>query len=288
MSTREPVTSWGRWGADDELGAMNQVAAEQVLAGLAEAVTGRVVSLATPIRNNQGFGLVGRRPAAHYMVRSGADYAAGLPERAGFGYADDVIAMPTQGATHVDALAHVWRDHTMYNGFSAREVTGRGARRLGIDKMPPLVTRGVVVDASAHREPVRAERLQQLLHAQDVRLRPGDALLVRTGWLAAALRGDADGTRWPGLHPDCGDLLAGAGITLIGADNPGVEAFPSPDPACQVPLHVQLLRDHGIYFSELMALDELCAARRPTFLFVLAPLPLVGAVGSPVSPVAVL
>jgi kynurenine formamidase len=269
------------------------VGSAQVLAGLAQATRGQVISLATPIRAGQGFGLVGRAVPAHFMVRSGADYAAGLPEQAGFGFADDVIMMPTHGATHVDALSHVWRDETMYNGISSREVSSMGARRLGIDKMTPLVTRGVVVDFGGARlrspgDPVRVDELRARLAAEQVQLQQGDALLLRTGWLSAAIRGEADGSSWPGLHPECGDFLADAGLALVGSDNPAVEAFPSPDPSCQVPLHIQLIRGHGIYFSELLALDELCAAERTTFLFVLAPLPLVGAVGSPVAPIAVL
>jgi len=75
---------------------------------------------------------------------------------------------------------------------------------------------------------------------------------------------------------------------LVGADNVAVEAYPSGDPGCQVPLHIGLLRDHGVYLSELMDLDALAASGRGTFLFVLAPLPLAGAVGSPAAPVAVL
>ena len=77
-------------------------------------------------------------------------------------------------------------------------------------------------------------------------------------------------------------------IAILAADNIAVEVFPSSAPECQVPLHVALLRGHGVYFCELLALDALAAHGRSDFLFVLAPLPLVGAVGSPVNPVAVL
>jgi kynurenine formamidase len=227
------------------------------------------------------------------MLRSGADYAVGLPERGGFGFADDLISLATHSVTHVDALSHVWRDHTMYNGFSADSITSRGAGRLGIDKMPPLVTRGVVVDCSpgSMREAadaVAADELQALVEATGTELLPGDALLIRTGWVAAAQTGRTDATAWPGLDRSCGAWLAERGVALIGADNPGVEAFPSSDPDCQVPLHLELIRGHGTYFAELLALDELCRAHQSQFLFVLSALPLMGAVGSPVAPVAVL
>ena len=286
-------SSWGRWGDKDERGAANLIGPEAVARGIACVTSGTAIPLATAIHHNQGLGLVGRTPPTHFMLRSGGDYAAGLPERGGFGFADDVITLATHGSTHVDALSHVWRDGKMYNGFSSNEVTSRGARRLGIDKMPPIVTRGVVVDTCPGRtratdDPVRVDELQRLIHDQGVELSDGDALLCRTGWLSAAIAGTADGTCWPGLDRDCGAWLAERNVSFVGADNPAVEVFPSSDPTCQVPLHIELIRGHGTYFGELMALDELCATGRATFLFVASPLPLVGAVGSPVAPVAVL
>jgi kynurenine formamidase len=258
---------------------------------------GTVVPLAAPIVSGRGFGVVGRPDPAHYMLRDGGDYAAGLPERAGFGFADDVLMMPAHGVTHVDALAHVWRDGQLYNGHSANAVTSRGARRLGVDKMRPVVARGVLADCApgGDRDPadrIGAAELCDVLGAAGASLEAGDVLLVRTGWLAAFGAGRADARAWPGLDRDCGPWLAERDVVLVGADNVGVEAFPSGDPDCQVPLHVDLLRGHGVYLAELMDLDALAAALaaagRAEFLFVLAPLPFAGAVGSPVAPVAVL
>lgn len=282
------MDGWGRWGADDQLGALNLLGSAAVRRGMAEVRDGTVVSLATPIVSGRGFGVVGRTPPTHYMVRDGGDYAAGLPERAGFGFADDVVTLPAHGVTHVDALSHVWRDGLMYNGYPAGEVTSKGARKLGIERMPPIVTRGVFVDTcpgGLRHDPVRVDELRRLVA---VRLQPGDALLVRTGWLDAYLAGDTDARAWPGLDRDCADWLAESDVVLVGADNVGVESLPSSDPDCQVPLHIALLRGHGIHLAELMNLTPLAETGRATFLFVLAPLPLVGAVGSPVAPVAVL
>lgn len=287
------MTSWGRWGADDERGAVNAVGPEQVLAAVAEISAGRVITLAAPIVAGRGYGLVGRPAPVHLMMRDGGDYAAGLPERGGFGFADDMISLPTHSTTHLDALSHVWRDGEMYNGIPSRTVTSRGAARLGIDKMGPVVTRGVFVDAASGgirstSEPVGLDELRELLTAREVKLQPGDALIVRTGWMEAALRGEADGREWPGLDRDCGPWLAEQEVVVVGADNPGVEVFPSTDPSCQVPLHIELIRGHGIYFNELMHLAELAASGRSTFVYVVSALPVAGAVGSPVAPLAVL
>jgi kynurenine formamidase len=287
------MQGWGRWGADDELGALNVLGPLQIQRGVGEVRDGVVVTLSTPIVAGRGFGVVGRAAPAHYMMRDGGDYAGGLPERAGFGFADDVVTLPTHGVTHVDALSHVWQDGQMYNGHPSDRVSSRGAARLGIDKMTPIVTRGVFVDAAprgtrASENAIHVDELQRLLAAADVELTAGDALLVRTGWLEAFLAGTANGSAWPGLDKDCGEWLAASDVVLVGSDNVGVESYPSSDPECQVPLHITLLRGHGIYLAELMDLSGLAAAGRSTFLFVLAPLPLVGAVGSPVAPIAVL
>ena len=287
------MRTWGRWGADDELGALNLLGPEQVRRGMAAVRDGTVLPLAAPIVAGRGFGVAGRPAPLHFMARDGGDYAGGLAEQGGFGWADDVVTLPTHGTTHVDALSHIWRDGLMYNGVPASNVTSRGARKLGVHQIRPIVTRGVFVDAApgGYRDPddrVTAGELERLLERREVALEPGDALLVRTGWLAEAVAGRADARAWPGLDGACAGWLAERDVVLVGADNVGVEAWPSGDPDDQMPLHVGLLRDHGVYLSELMDLDGLAASGRATFLFVLAALPLVGAVGSPVAPVAVL
>jgi hypothetical protein len=288
------VDGWGRWGADDERGAANLVDGQATGRGLQAVRQRRVVSLAAPIVANRGPGVAGRPAPQHFMIRDGGDYAAGLPERAGFGFADDYLALPTHGVPHLDALAHVWQGGQLYNGHPATAVTSRGAAKCGIEKAGPIVTRGVLADLVPPGERwlppgtrVSAGRLRQALTAAGITLERGDALLVRTGWQQAWAAGQADATSWPGLDAGCAEFLAGCGIAVVAADNPGVEAFPSGDPGCQVPLHVALLRGHGIYFCELLDLAELAAAGQPGFLFVVAPLPIAGAVGSPVAPVAV-
>jgi kynurenine formamidase len=284
-----------RWGPSDERGAVNLLDEVAVKRGMSSVTEHRAISLAAQIRADRGFGVIGRPDPQHFMLRDGGDYAAGLPERPGFGFADDWIAMPAHGVSHLDALSHVWQDGRMYNGHEASTVSSRGARRCGIEKVGPIVTRGVFVDlvpdGSAYLAPgehVHADTLAAHLERLDVTLERGDALIVRTGWLAAQREGYVDGATWPGLDADCAEMLSSADVVLVGADNPGVEALPSGDPDCQVPLHIALIRGRGIYFSELLDLEELASSGRSTFLLVLSPLPVVGGVGGPVVPVAVI
>ncbi len=289
------MNNWGRWGESDEIGTLNTLDAAVVARGLAAVKQNRSISLAAPIENGRGYGSIGRPAPQHFMLRDGGDYAAGLPERGGFGFADDWIGFPTHGVTHMDALSHVWQDGLMYNGHPASAVTSHGARKLGIHQVPPIVTRGVLLDFVPSDEGwmppgegIGLDRLKSALSATGVALAPGDALLIRTGWMEGWRAGRCDATAWPGLDADCGAWLAAQDLTLVGADNIGVEMFPSSDPLCQVPLHVELVRGHGMHLAELLDLTALASADQSSFLLVLAPLRLVGGVGSPISPVAVL
>ncbi len=115
---------------------------------------------------------------------------------------------------------------------------------------------------------------------------PGDALLLRTGWLRQWREGSAGVDSCPGLGTDCAGWLADHEIAVAGADNISVEAFPAPDGSV-MPMHIAAIRDCGIYLLELLDLEELARRGAATFLLVVAPLNIVGGVGSPVAPVAV-
>lgn len=286
----------GRWGPDDERGAVNLLDATCVQRGLSSVTSCRVFSLGLPLHPGGGPIAQHRQPMAHYMTRDGGDYAAGLPERGAFGFADDVITIATQGTTHLDALAHVWQDGRMYNGFPSSEVTSIGARRCGIEKVGPIVTRAIIIDAVPEGEPwlepgaaFGADELEAALAGLEVVPAPGDALLVRTGWIEWWRQAeDRDVDTWPGLHPDCSDWIVEHDFVLVGADNMAVEVGPSPVPGESVPLHISLIRDHGIYLMELLDLEALAATGRATGLLVVNPLAIERGAGSPVAPVVVI
>lgn len=252
-----------------------------------------MLSLAVEIKGGtRGPAAPNRAPVQHFMVRDGGDYAAGLEERHGFGYADDAILLPTHGTTHIDALCHIWQDGRMYNDFQATKVTSIGAERCGIDKLQPIVTRAIFVDmepeAPGQGQAIHAVDLVAAIERTGVKPEPGDALLVRTGWLKAWRDGDAQPLLSNGLHHDCADWIVAQGFALVAADNPAVEVLPSQDPTTAVPLHIRLLRDNGIYLAELLDLDELSLMDQSSFMLSMAPLRIKGGTGSPITPVAVL
>jgi kynurenine formamidase len=283
-----------RWGASDERGAANLIDSGATLRGVSCVRSGEVLPLALPIAHgDRGAAADMRMPPQHFMTRHGGDYAAGLSERSGYGYSDDVLMLSVHGVTHIDALAHVWRDGVMYNQFKATQVTSRGASRCGIEKLGPIVTRAIFLDFAGADgwTPERAITPQDLLAAlrnTGIEPQPGDALVIRTGWLNAWRRGLVGKTLSGGLRHDCAAPIVEAGFALVAADNIAVEAMPSHDPECAMPLHISLTRDNGIYLAELFDLETLATRGRASFMLVIAPLTITGGVGSPVTPVAVL
>jgi kynurenine formamidase len=281
--------NWGRWGTEDQRGALNLVDEAARRRGLEAATRAVPISLGLPVGTGVAPHAALRPEPQHFMVRDGGDYAAGLPERPGLGWADDVVILPCHGTTHLDALAHVWRDGLMWNGFPANEVTSRGARVSGVETVGPIVTRGVLVDLPrVDDSPIGAREVEEALGRVSVVPEPGDALLVRTGWLARWRDGTASKSAWPGIDTSVVDLVDRWGLSLVGADNISVEVTPSGDPQCALPVHVALLRDRGVFLLELLDLELLSAAAATTFLLVVSPLNIVGGSGSPVAPTAVI
>lgn len=284
--------NWGRWGAEDQRGTLNHIDASVVRAAAGLVSQGRVLSLAQPIF--AGMMIPGHRAGVmHFMGRDGGDYAAGRRRPGGFQVAEDTIVMPIHAGTHMDALCHCWRDDTLFNGVSQDVVRSQGSARLGIDTAGPVVTRGVLLDFVALTGGVLKDGteigLDMLEGALGGRmLRPGDAVLLRTGWLEGQNeRVKPDYNAEPGIGIAVAERLAEAGVALVGADNYAVEVLPFAK-GTVFPVHQFLIRDIGMPLLEGLVLKPLGEAGARDFLFVMAPLPIRGATGSPVNPVAVL
>ena len=282
------------WGDADEIGARNLVDGAATLRGVAAVQSGQIIPLALLIEPGKPAPAADiRPPIQHFMTRDGGDYAAGLPERFGFGFTDDVIILPTHGTTHIDALSHVLCSGEIYNGYSSDTITSKGAHRCGIEKLDPIVTRGLFVDLAPPEgtqlpHAITSEMLQAAVQSTGVVPESGDALLVRTGWLQQWREGNGTPYSTTGLHHDCADWIIEQGFVMVAADNVAVEVLPSHDPDCAVPLHIRLIQENGIYLAELFDLEELALVGQASFQFMIAPLRIKGGVGSPITPVAIL
>ena len=287
--------AWGRWGPEDEAGALNFIGAAQVKRAAGLVKTGEVLRLAqllshkTPVPRH-------RSGLQHFMGRDGGDYAAGAKRPGGFSFAEDTVVMPLHIGTHIDALCHAWCEEKMFNGY--RETTMRstsGATRLGVEKMPPAFTRGLLIDMVKLRgrpmtggEVVTRADIETCLAQMKVKIEPGDAILLHTGWLESQQGNpDIDFNTEPGIDYPAGLWLAQQEVALIGADNYAVEVLPFAE-GTVFPVHQCVIRDFGIPLLEGLLLAPLARTGRTEFLFVAAALPIVGATGSPLTPLAIL
>jgi kynurenine formamidase len=293
---------WGRWGAEDGRGALNLLTAERVLRATRAVETGQVISLAMPFGPDGPQQDVGRFNPKLTMVALGDQDLPG-----GFQYADDTLFMSLQGATQWDALSHAFYDGIMWNGQPVKgNLDQDGAAVNAVTSFKDgVVGRGVLLDVARHRgvdcladnEAISPEALDDVAAAQGVELEPGDIVLVRTGRVGRAVREgsypfESFTMAAPGLSVHCADWLVRHDIAAVAADNVAVEVMRSEAAGAMMPLHMICQRDAGIIFGELFDLEELSAAcaaqRRWTFLLVAAPLPVRGAVGSPINPLAIL
>ena len=292
MSLNEVFGNWKKWGDADEKGALNYITPEVVKQSLKSVEFGKIYSLAYPIVDN----------SPRYPVWPNRSRPVHVPrlsyrdEESGSG--DDVIVLNTHNQTHLDALGHVWSDGKIYNGYNQSDnVSSKGLKMCGIDKVGGIVTRGILLDIPKLKkteylkkgEAIDSNDLEMAAEMEGVKLRSGDSLLVYTGhsrtWDSHNpldyFRGN------PGLSEDTVDLIDRYQISLIGSDNYSVEVEPLPDGKYDIPLHKELLWKRGIYLLELMNLDDIVKDCVYKFLFVVAPLPINGGFGSPVNPLAI-
>lgn len=298
----------GRWGPDDVLGTLNFLDEAKRRAAAALVRRGASFSLA------QSFGAEGpqngwrrRTNPVHTMLDTGTDAergTQGFPH--GLGGADDVVFMPLQASTQWDGLGHIFDHGAAYNGRRAGDVvTGEGDRYTGIETTAGLIAgRGVLLDVGRaigtdgelpDGFAITVAHLEATIAAQGAtaRVGRGDLLLVRTGRLARARRdgwGDYAGGDAPGLSFTTADWLHGTEIAGIATDTWGFEVRPNEFDAAFQPLHQVAIPHIGLFIGEMWDLDALAAdcAADGTYEFWLtaAPLPVTGAVGAPVAPIA--
>lgn len=292
MSAPSRPVAWGRFGPDDEHGALNLVTPEVCRDALGAVREGRVLSLAQPTGPRQATA-PHRTDNARYMMRDAGDYALGARTPDGFRFSEDVVVIGTHNGTHVDALSHAWVGDHLYNGHPASTLRSTtGAQRLGAETLLPVVTRGILLDlvalTGAPLAPSTAigrDDLERAAALAGVTPRQGDAVLIRTGWWESKTEDYYDDE--PGIDLEAAQWLTDADVSLVGADNYAIEVQPSA-PGTTFPVHLHLLHGCGIPLMENLDLSELALSRATDFLMVFAPLPLEGSTGSPINPLAVL
>ncbi|GAB3037632.1 cyclase family protein [Parafrigoribacterium mesophilum] len=213
--------------------------------------------------------------------------------------ASDLLVMGTHVGTHIDALAHVSHLGKLHGGSDAGEVRNGGYPDHGVNTIAPMVRRGVLLDIpkALGLEVCRAAYeitptdLTTALQQQGVQLGDGDVALIRSGWGRRFAAGTdsylGKETGVPGVGEAGAHWLADRGVLAAGADTIAFEQLPAGAGHAVLPAHRVLLVDNGIYIIEALDLEELAESETYEFTFVLVPLNLIGATGSPVRPLAV-
>lgn len=308
----EAYRNWGRWGDDDAIGTLNFIDDAKRAAAAGLVTRGRVVSLAQRFdTDGPQKGWRRRINPVHTMTDTGTDAergTQGFPH--GIGGADDFITMPLQCSTQWDGLGHIFDHGNAWNGRRAGDVvTSEGDLVTGIEHARDVVvSRGVLLDLGRHLSPGTGElpdgyaittaELDACIAAQGASsaVGRGDIVLVRTGRYARARRegwGEYAGGPAPGLSLTTAGWLHRTEIAAIATDTWGFEVRPNEfdAPAFQ-PLHQIVIPNMGLTIGEMWNLDELADAcaelGRWEFLLSAPPLPITGAVGSPINPVALL
>lgn len=306
--------NWGRWGEDDELGTLNYVSPAKVRMAARLVRTGRIVEMGLPIDDagpQSGGGGFGRFNPIHLMIRDGADVAAGTTIRDFYAGddrylrgTDDVLFMPLQSGTQWDALAHIFFEGKMYNGYAADQVSSKGALKNDITRgCGRMIGRGVLLDVPAARgvpwlDPgyaITSADLRECERRQGVTVGRGDFVFVRTGQIAQVRDrgawGDYAGGQAPGLGLDAVPWVGDREIAALATDTWGMEVRPNETPDTNQPLHIVFIVHMGLWVGEIFDLERLARAcaeeERWEFMFSGPPLPITRAVGSPLTPLAV-
>lgn len=284
------LSNWGRWGKDDEIGAMNLISTAKRKQAAALVKEGASVSLSRDtdkeraIDNPSPFGHTMRfitRPGEFCLDSFAVSY---------HGYAH----------THLDALCHMFYQGKMYNGFSQSEVTEKGAGRLAIHNLKNgIFTRGILMDIPKLKgvpylepsTPIYPEDLEAWENKARVRVASGDVVFIRTGrWARRAAVGPWNvSEKSAGLHASCAAWLRARDVAMIGSDAAS-DVMPSGVEGVPQPIHQLVLIAMGVHIfdnCDLEALSEGAAQRsRWQFLLTAAPLSVTGGTGSPLNPIA--
>jgi kynurenine formamidase len=280
-----------KWGAEDEIGALNELKPQHVVAAASLVKTGKVYSLGievnkdTPAYQHRNFRLLLTQPGQQGGKTAG-------PNK--FSLNDEHIEGWLGLGTQINGLGHIGIDHVYYNGHKAADFAEiSGVKKLGIEKLPPIVTRGVLLDMTAYfgteivKEGTAFSRavIEDAANKQGVVLQRGDVVIFYTGWLRLIGK---DNRRFltgePGINLEGAQYLVDAGVVAIGADTWALEVVPFEPGTGLHPVNQLLLAKSGVHVLENINGAELARDKSYEFLFVLGHPKFAGATQSIVNP----
>jgi len=302
-------SNWGKWGPDDELGALNYLDSAEVLRGIRHVKRGQVFTLQVQMGHPGGDPVWPGRAGIqreNLLDESSWDGEGAPAFPGGLHYADDKASLFLQGSTQYDALGHVWYDGKIWNGYDARTTVG-ALRKASVHPIGEkgVVGRGVLIDVARHRgkkwlgkgETFDHTDLETIARTQGTTIERHDVLIIRTGfmscWYAIPHEEFYLNFNEPGLTYSR-ELVAWfqeMEIPNLVTDTIANEVTYDPKSGVVLPLHCALMRNLGVAMTEICWLEDLadaCAADGAyTFLYAAAPLKVVGGTGAPVNPIVI-
>ncbi len=282
------------FGPDDTLGAVNRMTPAAVVEAARLVKTGKTYALGV----ETGPDTPAYPPRKYQMTILQLEDGTGTPWGDNKLTSNDDLMMTWLGiGSQIDGLGHVGINHVYYNGVHAKDFTKvTGLTTFSISDIPPIVTRGVLLDIARLKgkkildegTAINRAEIESAAKAQGIDLRKGDVVLFHTGWQNVA---EEDGARFmkgePGVGIEGARYLAEIGVIAVGADTFGVEVIPFETEGQIFPVHQELITKKGIYLLENMDTRALAEDDGWEFLFVLGQPRFVGAVQAVINPVAI-
>jgi len=281
-------------GADDTIGALNHLSPGGTKAAAGLVKTGQVYALGVVTnRNSPAYA-----PRTFNMIVTQSNDGTGPIVGANQVTANDDVLITYLGiGTQIDGLGHVGIGHRYYNGLRAQDIVAPGGlKKFGTHDIPPIATRGVLLDMTKHyrASPVtpgtafNRAQIDAAARAARVTIGKGDVVLFHTGYLPLAQSDPANFiARQPGLGKEGAEYLASLGVVAIGADTAALEAIPFEKADEPFVVHQTLLAKHGVHILENVNTTQLAADGATTFFFVLGQPRFEGAVQMVVNPIAI-
>ena len=305
---KDAPSNWGKWGPDDEVGSLNYLGPEQVIAAAKLVTSGKTFTLQRLIGDPKGDPVwPGRTPAERTQIldESNWDGDDGPAYPGGLHYADDKISAFLQGSTQYDGLGHVWFGGQIWNGYDARTTIG-GLEKASVEPLAQrgIVGRAVLLDMARFRGKDNLDPAETFTHedllacaaAQGVTISKRDILIIRTNFIKLFFDlGDKfyEGFCEPGLvySPELVQWFQDMEIPNLVTDTIANEVTFDPNNGVALVLHNALMRNLGVTLTEIADLELLAADcaedGKYEFLYVAAPLKVAKGSGSPVNPVVI-
>jgi kynurenine formamidase len=298
------VKPWwpSRYGRDDQIGTLNEITPKVMLQAMKAVKTGTVVDLGRVLDENTPK-FPGRYwhqtvdPSAHYTNLRRPDAEGRGWGKNRINWITEIQAGTFQVGTQIDSIGHIQMGNRFYNGWTTEDVVESwGLNRFGMETVPPIVTRGVLVDVAGYRGVARLEKgyvitradLEGALKRQKVTIRAGDAVLIHTGW--GSLYGRDNETFLsgePGVGLEVVRWFYERRIAVTGADTWSYGPVPGEDPQRPFLVPQTMYVQMGLFGLENLATEELAGRRVYEFLFVLTHAKTRGSTAAVIAPAAI-